>query len=398
MIKRALHWLADRCRPRPRPPQSSTKDCPATGDAQLATMLQAMRDGCSECGSCARSCAFLSEHGLPGPLAARCDFNDPLQQRIAYACSLCGLCAVVCPEHLDPCRLFLAIRRRHVEAGHFNPTPYRTLLGYERIGTSRLFSLQAIPRECTTVFFPGCALPGTRPTVTLQIYHHLRQRIPSLGLLLGCCTKPSHDLGRNASFHARFNTMIEPLRLHGVHTVLTACPNCTTILHQYGQGLTVRTVYEVFQDSGLAATLPRHANAEVSVHDPCPLRNDSQVQAAVRSLLTDLGYAVVEMKHHKHRTICCGEGGGVGFVAPHLAQAWTRLRHQEAQSRMVVTYCAGCVGTLRRETPTIHLADLLFRPEAVRNNTLTIARPPMTFINRLLLKQKLRKIVRDDVV
>jgi hypothetical protein len=65
---------------------------------------------------------------------------------------------------------------------------------------------------------------------------------------------------------------------------------------------------------------------------------------------------------------------------------------------MVVTYCAGCVGTLRRETPTIHLADLLFRPEAVRNNTLTIARPPMTFINRLLLKQKLRKIVRDDVV
>jgi Fe-S oxidoreductase len=36
----------------------------------------------------------------------------------------------------------------------------------------------------------------------------------------------------------------------------------------------------------------------IIVHDPCPLRDDLPTQQAVRAMLTDMGYTVVEMENH----------------------------------------------------------------------------------------------------
>jgi Fe-S oxidoreductase len=289
------------------------------------------------------------------------------------------------------------MRRRHVEDGHFDRTPYRTIIGYETRGRSSLFSWYGLPQGCDTVFFPGCTLPGTRPAVTLQMYRQLRRIIPSLGLVLDCCTKPSHDLGRTAHFQSVFGEMLDWLSGHGVRSVLTACPNCTKIFHQYGLGLTVQTVYEVFHNHGIGKTLAHTFSSEGSVHDPCPLRDDLHVQAAVRGLLSDLGNTIVEMKHHKKTTICCGEGGSVGFVDPHLSHAWRTRRQQEAGTHKLVTYCAGCTDFLHRVTPTVHIVDLLFRPAAAFSNNLTVAKAPFTYVHRILLKQKMKKIVQAKI-
>jgi Fe-S oxidoreductase len=289
------------------------------------------------------------------------------------------------------------MRRRHVEDGHFDRTPYRTIIGYETRGRSSLFSWYGLPQGCDTVFFPGCTLPGTRPAVTLQMYRQLRRIIPSLGLVLDCCTKPSHDLGRTAHFQSVFGEMLDWLSGHGVRSVLTACPNCTKIFHQYGLGLTVQTVYEVFHNHGIGKTLAHTFSSEVSVHDPCPLRDDLHVQAAVRGLLSDLGNTIVEMKHHKKTTICCGEGGSVGFVDPQLSHEWQTRRQQEAGTHKLVTYCAGCTDFLHRVTPTVHIVDLLFRPAAAFSNNLTVAKAPFTYVHRILLKQKMKKIVQAKI-
>ena len=215
---------------------------------------------------------------------------------------------------------------------------------------------------CETVFFPGCALPGTRPAVTMQMYQQLGQLIPALGIVLDCCTKPSHDLGRAAHFHAAFGKVTGFLSRHGVRTVVTACPNCTKIFRQYGEGLAVKTVYEILHASGKGREGSPTRGLEVSVHDPCPLRDDDQVQAAVRGLLSDLGHTVVEMPHHGKQAMCCGEGGAVSFVNQRLSKGWANRRVLEAKKRLLVTYCSGCTATLNRVTPTVHIVDLLFRP------------------------------------
>jgi hypothetical protein len=92
----------------------------------------------------------------------------------------------------------------------------------------------------------------------------LQETIPALGFVLDCCTKPSHDLGRSEYFHCIFGEMNKCLVDHWIHTVLTACPNCTKIFRQYARGLAVRTVYDIIHGGG--NTKAENASG-ISVHE-----------------------------------------------------------------------------------------------------------------------------------
>jgi Fe-S oxidoreductase len=357
----------------------------------MEPLLRDILERCTECGACTKACAFLSHYGTPKAIATGFDFSSPRRhQAIAYECSLCSLCSAVCPEKIDPFRLFLELRRQYVEAGHFDESAYGSVLGYEKRGTSPLFSWYGLPEGCDTVFFPGCSLSGTRPQVTLRLFRDLQKVVPGLGIVLDCCTKPSHDLGREAHFDSVFGEMIGYLSGQGVKKVLVACPNCFKIFQHHGNGISVRTVYEFIHANGCTAP-SRNGGREVSVHDPCALRNETTVHQAVRGLLSDMGLKITEMKHRGRRTVCCGEGGMVGFVKPEFAKAWGAMRQREAVGRPIVAYCAGCTGFLNQVAPTIHIADLLYRPEAALNGNLKVARAPFTYLNRILLKRRLKK-------
>ncbi len=351
---------------------------------------------CTECGACRKTCTLLKQYGTPGSIASF-DFSSPQKQSIAYECSLCGLCAAVCPEKIDPALLFLEVRRLCVENGNLDISAYRNILTYETVGRSSLFSWYGLPRGCDTIFFPGCTLPGTRPGVTRVIYRQLQEMIPNIGLVLDCCSKSSHDLGRAEYFDGIFNSMNNYFTARGIKTVLTACPSCTKIFRQYGHDLDVQTVYEFIHTNGKGGNelkerkpkIPFAAGKAITVHDPCPLRDDSSTQQAVRMMLIEMGCNLVEMESHGNRTLCCGEGGMVGNVNPQRAADWAELCGKESGGRQIVTYCAGCTGYLNRIVPAIHIADLLFQPETTEN--LKIERAPRTYWNRLRLKRYMKR-------
>ncbi|TKB25262.1 (Fe-S)-binding protein [Desulfopila sp. IMCC35006] len=335
----------------------------------------------------------MTQYGTPRTISTLFDFNAQQQRQVAYHCSLCGLCTAVCPEKVDPCAMFLAIRRYHVESGSFDARPYRSLFWYERLGGSRLFSWYGLPDACDTIFFPGCSLSGTRPEVTWQLYQLLRRFIPSLGIILACCAKPSHDFGCMEHFQSVFGGLSHRLSARGVKTVLTACPSCTKIFRDYGKGLSVMTVYEILQRQGGAKNIGTSGcSGEISVHDPCQLRDYPEVQSAIRSLLVDLGYTVVEMRHRGKTTLCCGEGGAVGCMEPRLSRGWMEKRRQESENRRLVSYCAGCTGSLGRVTPTFHVLDLLFLRYGASERKISVSRGLMTYLNRLLLKLRLARV------
>lgn len=372
-------------RKRTEPPSGRA---PAPQSAALARNAVQMEENCTRCGACVRECAFLKRHGAPAEWAARWNAAPHRGASFAYQCSQCGLCAAVCPEGLDPGRLLLEMRRQEAANGRFNPSPYRSLLLYETLGASALFSCYALEKGCDTVLFPGCALPGTRPGVLQSLFAHLRRQIPNLGMVLACCGKPSHDLGRTDRFHSIFDPILHRLHQAGIRTVLTACPNCTAMFRTHGREFTVRTIYEeLCGQPAITADVPG-LNPLVTVHDPCPLRLDQASQEAVRNLLTARGYRCEEMKHQRRRTLCCGEGGAVGHMDPELARTWSSRRAVEAQGRLLVTSCAGCVGLLGRLTSAVHLLDLLFAPDTSTQKQ-RVARPPFTYFNRLLLKWRI---------
>jgi Fe-S oxidoreductase len=257
-------------------------------------------------------------------------------------------------------------------------------LGFERRGISPHLTYYALPKACTTVLFPGCALSAARPHTVLDLFVELRSTEPGLGMVLDCCTKPSHDLGRTDFFKGAFGEMRRYLLSNGVRRVLTGCPSCYKVFKAHGGDLSVETVYEV-----LAAErkVPQVGTGQtVAIHDPCPMRFNDTIQAAVRTLVSGQGFHIEEMPHHGARTFCCGEGASVSCTAPELAETWSRRRAEEARGRQIITYCAGCHATLGKIVDTRHLLDLLFPGRHATNGRRTIPRFPRTCWNRLWLK------------
>jgi Fe-S oxidoreductase len=352
----------------------------------IATVL----DECIECKLCQRECGFLQKHGNPKSIAACFDPARKGSPATAFECSLCGLCAAVCPVGLNPALMLLEMRRETFDLGLGHFRQHSPILNYEKRGTSKRYSYFAFPEGCRTVLFPGCTLAGTHPGRVLQILLHLRKTFPSLGIVLDCCIKPSHDLGRMDPFRTLFGEKERYLRQNGVREVLVACPSCYRVFKDYAQALSVKTVYEVLAEQGLPETAK--ISGAVTVHDPCSVRFDEAIHGAVRNLVKAKGLEVEEMPHHGHRTLCCGEGGAVGFLQPKLAKNWSAIRRQEAQGLRIITYCAGCLHSLSPLTPTTHLLDLLLEPERVLLGKQKVSRAPFTYWNRIRLKGRLKKV------
>lgn len=345
---------------------------------------------CTSCGICQEACSFLQTYGTPEQIAMHVEKSDKNDFTAAFECSLCALCSAVCPEQLDPRAMFLEIRREAVQAGRGSYPEHAGLLGYERTGTSRRFTWYGLPRGCDTVFFPGCALPGTRPKQTKKIFALLRESIPTIGIVLDCCTKPSHDLGRQDRFLSMFGELLAYLRNQGITRVLTACPNCHAVFRTYAPDLAAETVYEVLAVRNSRCIGPQ-ASGIVAVHDSCAVRFDAAIHDAVRQLVASAGLDVVEMPHSGIRTLCCGEGAGVAAHAPHFADAWCGMRQAEAAERPLVTYCAGCAHRLASGSTVGHLVDIVLDPAQAISGKAPVSAGPLTYLNRLLVKRHFRK-------
>lgn len=357
----------------------------------LLNIIAQVAEKCLNCEVCQKECAFLRKYGKPGKIAESYDPADSLYKAMAFDCSLCRLCTAVCPVQVDPAEMFLEMRR---EKMRIDPSPYPEhggLLSYEKKGNSKLFTYYALPAGCDTVFFPGCSLAGTRPEQTFKLYEKMKQWMPQLGIVLDCCDKISHDLGREKYFLAIFGEMNDYLIRHGIKKVIAACPNCFNIFEDYGEGLSVTTVYEVLAEN---MPPPDHKRDQtVSIHDPCGLRFNNQVHASVRCLVTQNGLQIEELRHNSRKTICCGEGGSVGCLSPELADNWGNIIKDEAKGGRLLTYCAGCANHMNGLTSTSHIIDFLFDPEATLAGNAKIAKAPITYLNRLKLKRRFRKEV-----
>jgi len=369
---------------------SSTPDS-STCRPELESCLQRMTNSCTQCQLCVKECSFLQTYGDPKTIATGYDPSREHFQKLPFQCSLCELCTAVCPHDLNPAQLFLEMRRESFVRGKADFPQHKGLRNYEKIGTSKLFTWYALPKDCDTVFFPGCALTGSRPDTTLELYRYLQKHIPALGIVLDCCGKLSHDLGNSVHFNNMFNELKNYLSVNGIKTVLVACPNCQKVFSEYGDGIKTESVYQRLDSLPLPATTT--VAARVRLHDPCVSRFYSDTQDAVRSLLAKKGLQLFEAKHSRKTTLCCGEGGGVSCLAREQAGNWTKKNIANAKEERIVSYCASCTHVFAAHGSTGHLLDLVFKPQQTLSNKVTEAKAPLTYFNRLQVKNRLRRSI-----
>jgi len=347
----------------------------------LNKQLELISSKCTQCQACVRECTFLLNYGNPKNIADSYNPDEKEFLELPFKCSLCNLCTAVCPEGIKPTEMFLEMRREAFARGEKKLPTHRRLQNYEAKGTSKRFSWYALPENCDTIFFPGCGLCGSRSEATLHVFESLQKKIPGIGIVLDCCTKPSHDLGDEDKFNTMFGELKSYLVSHGVKTVLLACPNCHKVFSDYGAELESRTIYEDLDLIDIPTAIP---SEPVTIHDPCTARFNLSAQNAVRSLLKNRNIQIEELPHTRNKTLCCGEGGAVNCVAPKLATHWGKKRVKEAYGRPIISYCTGCTQTLGTHAQTSHILDLLF------DETPKVAKPPLTYFKRLKLKKYLQ--------
>lgn len=353
---------------------------------QLSQQIEAVSTNCIQCQVCVNECQFLQRYGDPKKLADCYNQADEKYLDIPFECSLCDLCTAVCPHGVTPPQLFLEMRREAFERGQNDRPEHRSLRNYERKGTSKRFSWYALPENCDTIFFPGCALAGSRSEITLQVFAQLQKVIPAVGIVLDCCTKPSHDLGDDNYFNAMFGEMKDYLLAQNIKTVLLACPNCDKVFKEYGTEFEVHTIYETLnQLMPDLSSIPRETT--VVLHDPCTARFNLAAQSSVRNLLKEQGLQIAPQRHSGKTTFCCGEGGAVNCLKPEHSGNWTKKRVVEAVELPIVSYCAGCTQILGEQTETRHILDIIFTNPG---DEIKVTKAPLTYFKRLKLKKSLR--------
>lgn len=212
--------------------------------------------------------------------------------------------------------------------------------------------------------------------------------------MLDCCTKPSHDLGRERFFHSMFYEMQEFLQLHNVKNILVACPSCYQVFQEYGAGLQVKTIYE-----HLAATvLPSSTlHATVTVHDPCTTRDEPQIHAAIRQLIRCKSLTIHEMNSCKTQTLCCGEGELLAvsvLITRPVGEFNEKRQPATTESLPTVQAVFHLLGSLH---PTSHIIDLFFDPQSALAGKAKVAKAPWTYLYRLFLKRYFKKSINAAV-
>jgi Fe-S oxidoreductase len=88
---------------------------------------------------------------------------------------------------------------------------------------------------------------------------------------------------------------------------------------------------------------------KITYHDPCHLGRLGGVFDAPRLILSNAG-ELVEMRHNRFESQCCGAGGGVRAAYPKVAEKIAKKRIQEAKDSgagLLVTACPFCEGMLK---------------------------------------------------
>ena len=348
-------------------------------------------DKCTGCGLCTENCSFLQKHGNPKQIAESYNNNIDPWHNNAYECSLCSLCTAVCPEKADPASMMLSFRTKSVRNEKTNFSNYSGILNYEQKGLSEKYSLFRIPENSKTIFFPGCSLPGTRPEQTFNVFNFIREKEPDAGIVLSCCSKPSHDLGKQDDFKAAFSELKDRLIAEGIETVIVACPNCYKVFSAYANELKTISVYEFLNENDFRLDDTKFADA-YSIHDPCATRFNTVVQRSIRRLAEKNGINIIEPVNTGDQTFCCGEGASVGCINPGFASGWTTKAVKQTDQKPVISYCAGCVNFLGKKTKAFHILDLLFEPEKTMSGKLKPSSAPFTYLNRLKLKKRLMSV------
>jgi Fe-S oxidoreductase len=337
-----------------------------------------------ECMECVKVCLYLERFKSYPKRYIREIYNNETilmgshgqTNRLINSCTLCDLCATVCPNDLSMAEVCIEGRRSLVRRGKMPPSAHEFALQDMLFSNSNKAALAAHEPgkgQSDFAFFPGCQLGAIYPDHVVSTYARLRHHLKGgIGLMLRCCGAPALWAAREDLFRESLDGLENDWNKLGRPVLVVACPACYKTLKENLPGLKQRPLWQVLRDlveGRDRTTLHRggsnvkgvHLAAEVlAIHDPCTARHEPDIQEAVRQLLSGLGIGIEELPLGRDKTECCGFGGLVTAANPCLAKEVAEARASRREIDYV-TYCAMCRNLLASTGKRVlHVLDLLF--------------------------------------
>ena len=353
---------------------------------------------CTQCGHCMHACDSLTKAGMTlGEIAsalltaergaqtaeevrARIAANTALVQAVR-GCFFCTCCKNTCFAHNDVCKLIYAARVDFQNLGLIPREAWSSVLvdeqwdifrayraihgiGYSDLTRHKEDEYHEAATDCTTAFFPGCALAAYGPELTREIFETVDELGGKATMLDSCCGSSLKSAGFFDRAEALCDRNVDEIVASGAHELVCVCPGCANAMKVAiaRKGADVEVV-------SLPAFLIAHGFTPKHELPEGPLYLSKSCQDRDGTYLDDTCAAMgIDPKTPSIFNGCCGAGGAVSAFQParQAAQADSKLSFAP-DGATVVTMCPTCTYTYAyrlmeaaRPINNKHYAELLF--------------------------------------
>ena len=317
---------------------------------------------CERCGKCLEQCPFMQ---LPIEIAKE-EISKMIATRslgeIFKNCAGCSYCNIICPTGSNPYELIREIRLQHnSEKGVriigiiTEEMPYNLMsIGLEIDTENKKQNLNRYenPLKNDKMFYIGCGIPYLFPDIAKT---KLFEDLPIIGGMKYCCGGYVRSFGEEEA-RIKGLELFEKFKELEVKKLITFCPGCDVMIKGVypslvdGFNIEGQTIIDYFIEKYHEdeLTIKNKIPQRITFQDPCPWRSlDKKIYDGPREFLEIIGAEVVEMKHNKESSLCCGSP--LAMPNPSLATEIAKNKITEAEqvnAEVIAHICTGCYSAL----------------------------------------------------
>ncbi len=349
-------------------------------------------DACTRCGRCTEVCP---SYGVGEPFSPR-DFlysvkKEKFDPKLLWYCTTCGACLERCPVYVPPFEIVRQLRAKKIEDGTEVPSiliqTLERLYKYnnpwvsskkKRAEWAKDLKIIEIPRSDKKLeycYFVGCTT--SYDTRAQKIARSFTAILRSCGIDFGilgkeepCCGDIARRVGEDGLFEEQATECMELFREYGIRKIITSSPHCFYTMKKEYPMLNPDFRICVMHYSQFLERLikegrisfQRKLDLKVTYHDPCYLGRHSRVFDPPRNVIKAIpGIELIEMKHCRENSLCCGGGGGRLWqeeLDVEVRMSERRIMEAaETGAQILITCCPICLIMLEDARKTKGLED-----------------------------------------
>jgi Fe-S oxidoreductase len=320
---------------------------------------------CQQCGTCLAECPFLQMPIEQAKEEISQMIKTKSSRKIIKNCAGCSYCDVICPTKSNPSALRKEIRLKNIRERGITSLAFITenmpnnlmSIGLEVNTEEKEGDINSYthPQKNRVMFYLGCGIPYLFPDITRT---KLLEELPLVGGMKYCCNGYVYNFFGEEEAKIKGKEFLEKFKNLGIKKLITFCPDCEKMIQGIypsileGFNIESKTIVDYFIEKYHKGDLnfKNKIDIRITFQDPCRWRKlDKKIYDGPREFLEIIGAEVLEMKHNKQSSLCCG--APVAAINRPLAKKIAKMKISEVEetgANAIAHICTGCLFRLSR--------------------------------------------------